>query len=79
MSVESILDPRSVLLVGSSSLREKVCMTSPEGFAAIADNLRTYFKGTVSVIDIDAHPHDSCAGSADGESSGEIPDVDLGR
>jgi len=65
MSVSCMFDPQSVLLVGSSVIREKVGMTSPEGFDAIANNLRTYFRGHVDIIDIEAPPE-------------RIPRADLG-
>jgi len=56
MSVKSIMEPGSVLLVGSSSIREEVGMSSPEGFHAISKNLRGYFKGTTRIIDIEDPP-----------------------
>lgn len=47
-----IFNPESVLVVGSSVLKEKVGMTKPSAFENIVYNMKKFFKGEVSVLDI---------------------------
>jgi len=53
LNLEGVFKPRSTLLVGSSSIIEKVGMTSPQLFKNIASNMRKYYSGTFKVLDID--------------------------
>lgn len=49
--IRNLFLPGSVLLVGSSSLRRKGRMASPELFANIGHNMETWYKGTFTVFD----------------------------
>jgi acyl-CoA synthetase (NDP forming) len=51
--VKNIFEPESVVLVGSSSIRERVGMASPQLFNNVAYNMKRYFKGEVLVIDVE--------------------------
>ena len=51
--VEAIFEPRKVVLVGSSSIREKVGMTSPELFRSVISNMKKFFRGKIYVLDVD--------------------------
>ena len=50
--VEVIFQPKRVVLVGSSKIREKVGMASPQLFENVTYNMKKYFKGETYVIDI---------------------------
>src|SRR3990170_9063529 len=50
--VKSIFEPKSVVLIGSSRIREKVGMTSPEMFDSVIYNVTKFFKGKAHVVDI---------------------------
>jgi len=50
--VKSIFEPKSVVLIGSSRIREKVGMASPEMFDSVIYNVTKFFKGEAHVIDI---------------------------
>jgi acyl-CoA synthetase (NDP forming) len=50
--VEAIFQPRKVMLVGSSKIREKVGMTSPKLFKNVIYNMRKYFVGETFIVDI---------------------------
>ncbi len=50
--VTSIFEPKSVVLIGSSRIREKVGMTSPEMFDSVIYNVTKFFKGEAHVVDI---------------------------
>jgi len=50
--VKSIFEPRTVALIGSSRLREKVGMTSPLMFDSVIYNMTKFFKGETHVVDI---------------------------
>lgn len=52
-SVKYLFEPKQVALIGSSKLREKVGMTSPQLFKSVIYNMRKYFKGKISTIDTD--------------------------
>jgi acyl-CoA synthetase (NDP forming) len=54
--VKYLFEPKRVALVGSSKLREKVGMTSPQLFESVAHNMRKYFDGKIISIDIDGNP-----------------------
>jgi acyl-CoA synthetase (NDP forming) len=49
--VKSIFEPRKVVLIGSSKMREKVGMTSPQLFHSVAYNMKKFFKGKTVVLD----------------------------
>jgi acyl-CoA synthetase (NDP forming) len=52
-SVKYLFEPEKVALIGSSKIREKVGMTSPQLFESVIYNMRKYFKGKTFTIDID--------------------------
>lgn len=51
--VKTIFEPRSVILVGSSMVQEKVGMTSPQLFRSVTHNMKRFFRGKTFVLDID--------------------------
>lgn len=51
--VQAIFEPKSVVLIGSTKVHEKVGMASPELFSDVIYNMRKYYKGKVFVIDVD--------------------------
>jgi len=51
--VKSIFEPKSVVLIGSSRIREKVGMTSPKMFDSVIYNVTKFFKGETHVVDIE--------------------------
>jgi len=51
--VKSIFEPRSVVLIGSSRIREKVGMTSPWLFESIIHNMTRFFEGKTYVLDVE--------------------------
>ena len=51
--VEALFEPKSVVLIGSSRIREKVGMTSPEMFESVTYNMTKFFKGETHVVDIE--------------------------
>ncbi len=51
--VKSIFEPQNVALIGSSKMREKVGMTSPQLFKSIIYNMKKFFHGVTYVIDIE--------------------------
>jgi acyl-CoA synthetase (NDP forming) len=51
--VEAIFEPKNVVLIGSSKLREKVGMSSPELFRSVTYNMNKFFKGKVHILDVD--------------------------
>ncbi|MBX5326509.1 MAG: acetate--CoA ligase family protein [Candidatus Bathyarchaeia archaeon] len=51
-SVKYLFEPKQVVLIGSSKLREKVGMTSPHLFTNVVYNMRKYFKGKIIIVDI---------------------------
>jgi len=51
--VEAIFEPKSVVLIGSSRLREKVGMSSPELFRSVTYNMKKFFEGNVHILDVD--------------------------
>jgi len=50
--VKSLFEPRSVVLIGSSKIREKVGMTSPWLFENVIHNMNKFFEGKTFVLDI---------------------------
>jgi acyl-CoA synthetase (NDP forming) len=51
--VEAIFEPRKVVLIGSSSVREKVGMASPQLFRSVIYNMKKFFRGKPYVLDVD--------------------------
>ncbi|MEM2250229.1 MAG: CoA-binding protein [Candidatus Bathyarchaeia archaeon] len=51
--VDAIFEPSSVILIGSSKLREKVGLSSPQLFKNVIHNMKKFFKGEVYIRDID--------------------------
>jgi len=51
--IKSIFDPKSVVLIGSSRIREKVGMTSPEMFDSVTYNLTKFFRGETHIVDLE--------------------------
>lgn len=50
--VEVIFEPEKVVLIGSSKIREKVGMSSPQLFESVIYNMKRYFKGETYIVDI---------------------------
>lgn len=48
-----LFEPRSVVLIGSSKIREKVGMTSPWLFENVIHNMNKFFEGKTFVLDIE--------------------------
>jgi acyl-CoA synthetase (NDP forming) len=51
--VKPLFEPRSVVLIGSSRIQEKVGMTSPRLFESVVHNMRKFFEGQTFVLDIE--------------------------
>jgi len=51
--LKSLFEPKSVVLIGSSRIREKVGMTSPKMFDSVIYNMTKFFKGETHVVDIE--------------------------
>ena len=51
--VKAIFEPQKVVLIGSSKIREKVGMTSPQLFKSVIYNMRKFFRGKTYVVDVD--------------------------
>jgi len=51
--VKAIFEPEKVVLVGSSRIKEKVGMASPNLFNSIIFNMRRFFHGKTYVLDVD--------------------------
>ena len=51
--VKFFFEPRSVVLIGSSKIREKVGMTSPWLFESVIHNINKFFEGKTFVLDIE--------------------------
>ncbi len=50
--VKSIFEPKTVVLIGSSKMREKVGMTSPQMFESVSYNMTKFFKGKTLKVDV---------------------------
>lgn len=61
-NVRFLFEPRSITLIGSSSLVEEIGMASPKLFNDVSYNLRKYFDGKVQTFDIEK---DRSLGKAD--------------
>lgn len=51
--VELLFEPKSVVLIGSSKIHEKVGMTSPEMYENVAYNMTKFFKGETHILDVE--------------------------
>ena len=51
--VHSLFEPNSVILIGSSKIKEKVGMTSPRLFESVIHNMTKFFEGKTYVLDVD--------------------------
>ncbi len=51
--VDAIFEPSSVILIGSSRIREKVGLSSPQLFRSVIHNMKRFFKEEVYVRDLD--------------------------
>ncbi|MCK5592678.1 hypothetical protein KAI31_01100, partial [Candidatus Bathyarchaeota archaeon] len=51
--VTALFDPDSVVLIGSSKIREKIGMTSPQLFESVIYNMKKYFDGTTYILDVE--------------------------
>jgi acyl-CoA synthetase (NDP forming) len=51
-SVKHLFEPKKVVLIGSSEIREKVGMTSPQLFESVVYNMKKYFKGKILAFDL---------------------------
>jgi len=51
--VKSLFEPKSVVLIGSSKIRERVGMTSPWLFESVIYNMKKYFQGKIHVVDVE--------------------------
>jgi acyl-CoA synthetase (NDP forming) len=65
--VKAIFEPRSVILVGSNVIREKVGMTSSQLFRDVIYNMKKFFHGKTYVLDVD--------GRAGYSSLDELPEI----
>ena len=53
VEVKAIFEPRKVALIGSSIIREKVGMASPQLFADVIYNMKKFFHGKVIIVDLE--------------------------
>jgi len=53
--VKAIFEPKTVVLIGSSVIQEKVGMTSPQLFKSVIYNMKKFFRGKTYILDIDAN------------------------
>jgi len=51
--VKSLFEPKSVVLIGSSRIRERVGMTSPQMFESVVYNMTKFFEGKTHVVDLE--------------------------
>lgn len=51
--VKPFFEPKTVTLIGSSKIREKVGMTSPDLFKNVVYNMKKFFQGKIVVVDIE--------------------------
>jgi acyl-CoA synthetase (NDP forming) len=51
--VNSLFEPESTVLIGSSKIHEKVGMTSPQMFESVIHNMTRFFKGETYILDIE--------------------------
>jgi len=65
--VKAIFEPRKVVLIGSSKIREEVGMASPQLFKNVIFNMRKFFGGKTFILDLD--------GRASYQKLSELPEV----
>jgi acyl-CoA synthetase (NDP forming) len=53
--VKAIFEPKNVVLIGSSVIREKVGMTSPQLFKSVIYNMKNFFHGKTYILDVDSN------------------------
>jgi acyl-CoA synthetase (NDP forming) len=53
VEVKAIFEPRHVVLIGSSMLREKVGMASPQLFSDVIHNMKKFYHGKTHVFDLE--------------------------
>jgi acetyltransferase len=51
--IRNIFEPKTVVLIGSSRIREKVGMTSPHMFRSVLYNMTKFYKGEIHVVDLE--------------------------
>jgi len=51
--VNPLFEPQNVVLIGSSVIREKVGMASPQLFRDVTYNMKKFFRGNTYVLDVD--------------------------
>lgn len=51
--MKALFEPKGVVLIGSSKIREKVGMTSPKLFRNVIYNMKKFFKGKTYLIDVE--------------------------
>jgi acyl-CoA synthetase (NDP forming) len=51
--VKTIFEPHGVVLVGSSMIRERIGMASPQLFKSVIHNMRRFYSGKTYVLDVD--------------------------
>ena len=51
--VDAIFEPKSAVLIGSSKIREKVGMASPQLFGNVTYNMKRFYRNKAYVVDID--------------------------
>lgn len=51
--VTALFEPDSVVLIGSSKIREEIGMASPQLFESVIHNMKKYFEGKTYVLDIE--------------------------
>lgn len=54
--VKAMFDPQAVVLIGSSLIQEKVGMTSPKLFRNVTYNMKKFFHGKTSILDLNGKP-----------------------
>jgi len=65
--IRDIFEPKTVVLIGSSKIREKVGMTSPHMFQSVIHNMTEFYKGETHVVDLE--------GKAGAKTIKEIPNI----
>jgi acyl-CoA synthetase (NDP forming) len=68
--VDAIFEPKSAVLIGSSKIREKVGMASPQLFGNVTYNMKRFYRKKAYVVDIDGR-----AGHKNLIKLPEIPDL----
>jgi len=68
--VNAIFEPKSTVLIGSSKIRERVGMASPQLFGNVTYNMKRFYRNKAYVVDIDGR-----AGYKDLSKLPEVPDL----